>query len=627
MDEIIPGLWIGGLSSALSIEYLTQAGITHIITCMKQRLPPPPTLLDGRTISPSKMRQVRVDDVEQAPILAHFASCNEFIADVLQEEWVADESQAGSGDGNGDGKDNENNNDKQPTNVPSPSLDQKLAGDENLLVQGRQKRNGRSGHWQTTGSGTVLIHCQAGCSRSVAIAAAYLMHTRRISAHDAVQMIQARRARAQPNAGFMAQLELYEQVGFEIDMRHQAVRRFLMSKTDILNGDSFDDMLLSYYPSPYPSPALSQGLRGLSTVPDSSADAAKDDDDDEAQRTESNSGNADADADTNANGVVANKANTLRSNVGEHASLSCSPTTSSMDDQFAHLSTDGGSAALTSIRQREEVRVTKNSGRLPGGVSSIKGHEGLANRGKLPKPTFSGPKLRCKACRRELAALDHVIEHQEGQGQMAFDHRKREAGNAKYANQTMATNTAAVPGVPGALGGEGSKADEMQRMFGARPAAPRKVVEDETEPGEAPPSTGAAPRNGVSSLSPASTATTAPPSRRIQSATSLSSRLPPHLAALRGSRPAAGTTPTPAPPSAPVQRPAILHSLACSAYFIEPMAWMTQLQDGQVAGKLVCPAPKCASKLGSWDWAGMQCGCGAWVTPAFALHRSKVDEV
>ena len=72
---------------------------------------------------------------------------------------------------------------------------------------------------------------------------------------------------------------------------------------------------------------------------------------------------------------------------------------------------------------------------------------------------------------------------------------------------------------------------------------------------------------------------------------------------------------------------AMLKSPTCSAYFVEPMAWMSYLADGAVTGRLTCPAPKCAAKLGSWDWAGMQCACGAWITPAFALHRSKVDEV
>ena len=43
----------------------------------------------------------------------------------------------------------------------------------------------------------------------------------------------------------------------------------------------------------------------------------------------------------------------------------------------------------------------------------------------------------------------------------------------------------------------------------------------------------------------------------------------------------------------------------------------------QRKGKLACP--KCAGRLGAFSWAGEQCGCGCWVTPAFQLHVSRVD--
>lgn len=85
----------------------------------------------------------------------------------------------------------------------------------------------------------------------------------------------------------------------------------------------------------------------------------------------------------------------------------------------------------------------------------------------------------------------------------------------------------------------------------------------------------------------------------------------------------------------------LLPSSACSAYFVEPLVWMTESSDvveGVLAGRLICPNTHCHAKLGSWTWAGTQCawyvytqslirGSGAWVTPAFALQRAKVDEV
>jgi len=48
------------------------------------------------------------------------------------------------------------------------------------------------------------------------------------------------------------------------------------------------------------------------------------------------------------------------------------------------------------------------------------------------------------------------------------------------------------------------------------------------------------------------------------------------------------------------------------------------VEDGSsTEGKLCCP--KCEQKIGAFNWAGCQCGCGAWVTPAFYLQTGKVD--
>ena len=52
--------------------------------------------------------------------------------------------------------------------------------------------------------------------------------------------------------------------------------------------------------------------------------------------------------------------------------------------------------------------------------------------------------------------------------------------------------------------------------------------------------------------------------------------------------------------------------------------WMGIVGTYEVQGKLKC---SCGQKLGSFHWAGMQCSCGAWVTPAFAVGKSKVDVV
>ncbi|XP_062984985.1 dual specificity protein phosphatase 12 [Elgaria multicarinata webbii] len=63
---------------------------------------------------------------------------------------------------------------------------------------------------------------------------------------------------------------------------------------------------------------------------------------------------------------------------------------------------------------------------------------------------------------------------------------------------------------------------------------------------------------------------------------------------------------------------------SCTSYFIEPVQWMEPTLLGVMEGQLLCP--KCTSKLGSFHWHGEQCSCGHWVTPAFQIHKSRVDE-
>ncbi|XP_036822609.1 dual specificity protein phosphatase 12 isoform X2 [Oncorhynchus mykiss] len=63
----------------------------------------------------------------------------------------------------------------------------------------------------------------------------------------------------------------------------------------------------------------------------------------------------------------------------------------------------------------------------------------------------------------------------------------------------------------------------------------------------------------------------------------------------------------------------------CTSYFTEPVQWMEQALLGVMDGQILCP--KCSSKLGSFSWCGEQCSCGQWVTPAFQMHKNRVDEI
>jgi dual specificity phosphatase 12 len=59
--------------------------------------------------------------------------------------------------------------------------------------------------------------------------------------------------------------------------------------------------------------------------------------------------------------------------------------------------------------------------------------------------------------------------------------------------------------------------------------------------------------------------------------------------------------------------------------FVQPLKWMASSVMGHnIQGKLYCP--KCSARLGAFHWAGAQSATGTWVTPAFRLHLSRLDE-
>ena len=61
-----------------------------------------------------------------------------------------------------------------------------------------------------------------------------------------------------------------------------------------------------------------------------------------------------------------------------------------------------------------------------------------------------------------------------------------------------------------------------------------------------------------------------------------------------------------------------------SAFIASPgMGWMGEMDGAE--GKFHCPG--CRHKVGLWRWAGAQCSCGTWVTPAIRVPLSKVDVV
>lgn len=69
------------------------------------------------------------------------------------------------------------------------------------------------------------------------------------------------------------------------------------------------------------------------------------------------------------------------------------------------------------------------------------------------------------------------------------------------------------------------------------------------------------------------------------------------------------------------------HAPPCQHIFIEPLSWMrSELEKGELNGRLSCPNARCGAAVGRYDWKGFKCSCGGWLTPAFSLQKARIDE-
>ncbi|PFX28841.1 dual specificity protein phosphatase 19-like [Stylophora pistillata] len=59
-------------------------------------------------------------------------------------------------------------------------------------------------------SGAVLVHCNAGVSRSVTVILGYLMFSKRLPLEEAMEIVKKARPSAKPNEGFLHQLQDYQ---------------------------------------------------------------------------------------------------------------------------------------------------------------------------------------------------------------------------------------------------------------------------------------------------------------------------------------------------------------------------------------------------------------------------------
>lgn len=74
----------------------------------------------------------------------------------------------------------------------------------------------------------VLVYCQAGVSRSVSVVTAALMCMEKLPFETAMAIVKKKRPEAEPNTGFVSQLQLLERLEWTLDYTHPLYRQFLL---------------------------------------------------------------------------------------------------------------------------------------------------------------------------------------------------------------------------------------------------------------------------------------------------------------------------------------------------------------------------------------------------------------
>lgn len=241
------------------------------------------------------------------------------------------------------------------------------------------------------------------------------------------------------------------------------------------------------------------------------------------------------------------------------------------------------------------------------------------------------------SCRRELVSREHVLEHEPGQGQKAFAPTRRDMTQHRLETEQRRLEKAAEREARQAerqrLAAEAAEdlIQEVEAIGDSDEEAAGEAVKSEKndkeaeemkvdEPKAPEPTAVAGPVTGPSTSPNRHTAPTSLRPKVIanddKGQRSLSSRLPPQLAALRVAMPgrpfghdlnnAIDGSAIEDDEGTPItEEPPLLPSAACTSYFTEPLSWMRpQLEGGELSGKLVCPNTKCNAKLGTFDWSG-----------------------
>ncbi|KAJ3505705.1 hypothetical protein NLJ89_g7277 [Agrocybe chaxingu] len=494
MDEIIPGLWIGDLASALNVEKLKEHGIFSILTAMRGSI----------TIHETFIRhQIKVDDSEDADILAHFLPSIHFIQAELDK--------------------------------------------------------GRG----------VLVHCQAGVSRSSTIVAAYLMYSQKIDPQTALEIIRQARPFVEPNQGFLQQLELFHEARYKISKREKAVRKFYMDRTveEVMNGDGSPpetNMFASYPRTPSDSVPNTPGgpRRRIRCKMCRQELAAREHMLDHGQLGPPTPA-----------GLT--PAPSRRPSQSKPATATLAPSNGTAPEPVRRPSRKSFSTALGDSLSMSSIREDPGNQEPEKDPASQSASSDPTAR-NTPAPTHPLISLRSMSLldpsSLSMSALD-VEDDTEGEPVTAED---------------LSIDASRVLG---------------RRLSDAVIATPQDTPQSENKENSFISTQGGTTTEGGASETKVELSTT-----QFISPTDLAAQLytNPKLAALRSLHGSTATSPIAS--KLPIVSAPILANPKCSGYFVEPMKWMEHfLSEGQLAGKITCPNKKCGAKLGNYDWAGAGC--------------------
>ncbi|KDE02689.1 hypothetical protein, variant [Microbotryum lychnidis-dioicae p1A1 Lamole] len=308
--------------------------------------------------------------------------------------------------------------------------------------------------------------------------------------------------------------------------------------------------------------------------------------------------------------------------VGASPPVESSTSTSLSDRLGATTTPTHAPVARKRLTPRKAERETERQSAEMRKIPSI---EKIGNKQEV---VISGRRIRCKMCRRELAAREHVLAHEPGKGQQAFAPHRRDMAAHRMEMEARRRDEMdkeererAIPNLETDTN-IGTSVDKTEKspataLAGLRISRPlpglgaRAVVQRPTVSRPRPPSAPESTVDGsTTSLTPMPESGEAPESSHSASASDAAKASEAEVKARE------------------IFDSPILPSHLCSSYFTEPLSWMSpMLESGALGGKIVCPNAKCGAKLGSFDWAGAQCSCGTWICPGFALNVSRVDEI